>query len=550
MKKLLVSLALAIAFIMICASLACAETMLEVTAESLNIRSGPGTAYAKIGGAALGEQHRVVQRQDGWCRIVLADVGAGWVSADHVRIFNDGRLPLYVHLEEGAVNIRAGASVSSEKIGSVALKHRYTVLGEDGDWYKIALGGGNAGYVAKWLVSAVFASDGRQYSQAFLQAAHYKQGMVKVSSAVNLREGADIGSESLAQLSDGVKVAILQRSGDWLRVVTEFGQEGWIFDDFVVFFDVSADSVQPQAVSLPQWQENGPAAQGKIKAERKALSYGIRLILSADKPIIWRMQQDASGYTLITDMSIEGLDVSYPDMTFLVGGAQQNRLSAVSGKHIYHSANASPDGKKLEIDFGFGPLLGKKIMLDPGHGTFNSYGLADPGAVGVTGLQEKDVVLDIALKLKTMLEEQGAKVYLTRTGDTALTVTDRAWLANSLGVDLFVSIHANSSTTRSVKGAMVYTQAPKYGSNHDAAARMSLARSVLSAFVGTTKQRDGGIFQINAAVLRETVMPAVLVETAFISNAEEEALLATDTFRQNAAKGLYHGISDWFLSLR
>ena len=155
---------------------------------------------------------------------------------------------------------------------------------------------------------------------------------------------------------------------------------------------------------------------------------------------------------------------------------------------------------------GSGTLPGGsiKVFIDAGHGG------TDPGAVG-NGLKEKDIVLSIATKLGSLLNGRGISIKYSRTNDTYLSLEERARLANAWGADLFLSIHANSATS-SVRGTECYT--------HPTA---NTATKTLSGNVSRAISSKFG----NFAVLRLSNMPAILVETAFISNSSDANLLNT-----------------------
>ena len=176
-----------------------------------------------------------------------------------------------------------------------------------------------------------------------------------------------------------------------------------------------------------------------------------------------------------------------------------------------------------------------KFCIDPGHGGF------DPGAIGPSGLRESDVTLSIGLKLREKLQLQGIQVVMTREKDTALgnninaDLNNRTQIANKNGCDYFISIHCNSSTNRSANGTETYCY--KFGSMGE-----KLARSIQSKLVEITGLANRGVKEANFAVLKNTVMPAVLVETAFISNPAEEAKLADDSWRNQCAEAIAVGI--------
>lgn len=154
-----------------------------------------------------------------------------------------------------------------------------------------------------------------------------------------------------------------------------------------------------------------------------------------------------------------------------------------------------------------------KIFIDAGHGG------KDSGAVG-NGLYEKDIVLSIALKLGALLNGRGISIKYSRSTDTYLSLEERARLANAWGADLFVSIHANSATS-SVRGSECYTHPTANTATKTLSANIS--RAIASKF-GISNR---GHKEANFAVLRLSNMPAILVETAFISNSSDANLLNT-----------------------
>lgn len=170
-----------------------------------------------------------------------------------------------------------------------------------------------------------------------------------------------------------------------------------------------------------------------------------------------------------------------------------------------------------------------KIILDPGHGGH------DPGAVGPTGLKEKDVALSIAVKVGRILDYYGIQVIYTRKDDRFIEIPNRSKVANDAKVDYFVSIHINSATNSSATGTETFAHAQ--GTTGD-----KLANSIQENLVKEINLRDRGVKYANFAVLRQTNMPATLVEVAFINNPIEEKLLKSDEFQARVAAGIANGI--------
>ncbi|SHI55459.1 N-acetylmuramoyl-L-alanine amidase [Propionispora hippei] len=194
--------------------------------------------------------------------------------------------------------------------------------------------------------------------------------------------------------------------------------------------------------------------------------------------------------------------------------------------------------------FSFTPgLKNKVIALDPGHGG------TDPGAIG-SNTQEKTITLAVAQKAKLLLEKAGAKVLLTRQADkdvfgpNASAVDElgaRANVGNNNKADVFISIHINAFTDPSVGGIASYYY-PK--TDYDMLLADSLQDNLVASISGGFSDR--GIHQANFYVLKNTVMPASLVELGFISNPQEEKLMNTPQFQQEAAQGLVSGLERFF----
>jgi len=211
--------------------------------------------------------------------------------------------------------------------------------------------------------------------------------------------------------------------------------------------------------------------------------------------------------------------------------------------------------------------------VDPGHGG------EDHGAKGAKGLKEKDAVLGLAGALVRELGEAGMEARLTRDTDAFVPLWDRARLANQAGADLFISLHLNAADARQAKGSEVYflslgagdRDAAQIAAQENGAAgrpadpenvvagilddlaqeaylrdseRLAVAIQAQLNRLGGIKQR--GVKQAPFVVLRGAAMPAVLVETVFISNPREEAKLKDPAFLKKAAQAITLGVRRYF----
>ncbi|WP_298784005.1 N-acetylmuramoyl-L-alanine amidase [uncultured Marinococcus sp.] len=174
---------------------------------------------------------------------------------------------------------------------------------------------------------------------------------------------------------------------------------------------------------------------------------------------------------------------------------------------------------------------GETIAIDAGHGGYDS------GATG-NGVYEKELVNDVAVRTKERLEQGGANVIMTRSGDNFVELKERARIANEAGADAFVSIHANSASTASADGSETYYY-PQSSEGSE------LASGLQTNMVNEFNSNDRGIKSANFSVLRNTAMPAALVELGFVSNKEEAADMQTSAFRNEAANAIYLGLSEY-----
>jgi len=171
------------------------------------------------------------------------------------------------------------------------------------------------------------------------------------------------------------------------------------------------------------------------------------------------------------------------------------------------------------------------VVIDPGHGG------PDPGAIGIQGLRETDVVLDVALQTARLLQSRGVQVLLTRTSDVDVDLPPRVELANRSQADLFVSLHANALTMERPEVNGIETFYYEGGLSYGLA--NALQQSLMAISPGTPDRgaRPGRFF-----VIRRTVMPSVLTEMGFVTGEIDAPRLASRPYRRQLAQALAAGI--------
>jgi N-acetylmuramoyl-L-alanine amidase len=219
-----------------------------------------------------------------------------------------------------------------------------------------------------------------------------------------------------------------------------------------------------------------------------------------------------------------------------------------------------------------------RIVIDPGHGGY------DTGTIGPSGLREKDLVLDIGLRLRKLIETQtNSEVFMTRSTDKFIPLEERTAIANEEGADLFISIHANASRDHSVRGIETYflnfTSDPealrlaarenatsqesvhelqnliqKIALNNKIEESQELARDIQAGLYKHMSRISRGIHNRGVrkapfVVLIGANMPSILTEISFLSNSHSERLLKSTSYREQAAKALFNGIENYINNL-
>lgn len=316
---------------------------------------------------------------------------------------------------------------------------------------------------------------------------------------------------------------------------------------------------------------------------------GARVVVHLDKPARYRVGDDATpGRPPRTFVELDGVE--------LAGGAQEMKLGGIAtglraeptitGSHVlldlagpcYRKVFHLVEPYRIVIDIaknapGAGGRDTRKVarvVLDPGHGGH------DPGAIGPTGLQEKDVTLAIAHKVAPVLAKQGLSVMLTRDDDRFVTLEERTARANAFGADLFVSVHCNAAEVRTKKGIETYVLdtaasevANRIAARENATSRAATAelgsilqnmrladqstrsrrfanllqRSALASLSGKYSDVvDGGVHPAGFYVLVGARMPAALFEVSYVSNPVEERRLSSEEYKGRLADAIANAI--------
>ncbi|NLJ34487.1 MAG: SH3 domain-containing protein [Firmicutes bacterium] len=365
-----------------------------------------------------------------------------------------------------------------------------------------------------------------------------KVTVATLQANLNVREAPREDSPRLGGLPAGTMVPVQQviKTGDkeWLKISFQ-GKNAYLAAWYTSLSQETQDVAAPgvNEITLSRVNESlysllikgSHPLGGKLRSDSGQITLEIPLMdaLKVERPLTSKAfsHLNIAGKTITLKHRLQKVDA---------------RLRATGDGGLQVLLNIDPDDPILEGAADPAPkgvLRGKVIMLDAGHGG------TDPGAIGPSyGTKEKDVVLPITLKTAALLEAHGARVILTRGQDKNVSLESRVNLSNSHRPHLFVSIHADYNYNPATNGSTVYYSSANPRSQES----YNLGMLIMDELAKNPGLRRVGVRDSKYYVLRNNAVPAVLVETAFLSYAPEEALLRQDSFQQRVAEGITAGI--------
>lgn len=387
---------------------------------------------------------------------------------------------------------------------------------------------------------------------------------VVTGSVVNVRSDATTESDALTQVNKGTYLTVTNEkeaaNGDvWYAVALANGTQGYIASWLLT--DQATYEANNKATSMNN-SNNTSISNGEISAVTLAhLTAGSTetiAILQTGSAAISTSQNSADSVTITmanatTESNLNfNLDQGPLISTSSVSNNNQITWTLQMKAGAYCTINQNDSTLTVRIrqrDAANTNLSGKTIVIDPGHGSYKN-GTVDPGAIGrVLGYTDREVGTDIGFKLKNVLESHGAKVIMTRGEDAVdMDLYDRADVANYNNADLFISIHGNALESNFEKSGIevfYYGGSGTLTSGAQNYIRKEFAQHVSDA-LATATNRSSVVKTDNFVVIRETDCPSILIEAGYLSNQEEEALLATDVYQSIMAEGISQGVIAYF----
>ena len=341
-----------------------------------------------------------------------------------------------------------------------------------------------------------------------------------------------LGGAKLSFIQEGIRLAITGKVSGRYRVKLAENQEAWIPEDQV--------ELQPPGTRLPYSLTGNWNVGGENKFDVVAISLSDKLPYSSFQEVNpTRINIDVYGAVSNSNWITQQLTTKeIKNVYYTQVAKQQFRITIELNHKQIWGYDVRYRGNTLIVRVKRQPehlkLSAFTIVVDAGHGGTNR------GALGSTGILEKDIALSIVGHLKTILEHKGSKVILTRAEDTTLTTLDRLKKMWSSDADLLVSIHANSvgltTNPEDIKGTATFYKHLCY---------RPLSLCILKQVLKTGLASFGNVGSFNFGLNAPTELPNVLVETAFMSNPEDEMKLLDDEFQVKLARRIADGIQDF-----
>ncbi|MQR96894.1 SH3 domain-containing protein [Fictibacillus phosphorivorans] len=509
-----------------CIPVAAATKTATVNATSLNVRTEPSSSSKQIGSLKKGSIVTVFNVEKGWANISFQDRKA-WVSSAYLKE-NGTNSPSKPSLTKEntaktakvtatSLNVRSGAGTQYKAIGSLKNGTIVSIVKEEENWTSITYGSMKGWVSSAYLLNQNGTAPTIPKPSATNPVNSGKWGRV-TATYLNFRSAGNLSSPIIGSLKYDTSVQVVSESGSWLYIQTTDGKKGW----------VSSQYISIQTGGAPIVTNPKPATKPPVVPPS---SVSKKVVIMSDGVNI--RQGPSTAYLIVGHVN-QGDEFAYLQSKndWVQIKLPSGKSAWVAGWLVALQLSASPNSPSTPKPT-LGGLKGKRIVIDPGHGG------NDPGTSGKSsGTQEASMTLMSARLLATQLSNAGAKVILTRSDNTYISLNKRVEISHYHFADAFVSLHYNSATDKSATGLLTFY----YGQKD-----LKLANSVNTGLVqANTGLKGGNVRYGNFHVLRENKQPAVLVELGFLSNPFDELTVKSNSFQTKAATGITAGLAQYF----
>ena len=401
-------------------------------------------------------------------------------------------------VEASTVNVRLGPGLGYDILTQVQGGSMVNVLDEENEWYKVRLDDGRIGWVASWLINNT-------------EVAASQNLVATINEySVNLRAENNEQAEVIGSAEAGEVFTLLYEENGWSQIHYN-NQTAWVLSELVTITagtlpnENTTDTTEQ--VATPTSQDSVVVLQDNVNV-RSGPTLQDGVIEVANAGTVYAFQNNLGDFVEVLTNNGETGYIANWLVESSVATTTQTRVPAITTT-----------------------LSEATIVIDPGHGG------ADPGAIG-DYMYEKQATVDTAAIIAQKLESVGANVILTRTGDESISLEERAYLSNSYGADLFISIHYDS-TPEGVYATGTTTYYYADSDNYVA----DLINDELSK--NLPLPNNGSRFG-NFLVLRENAQPAILLELGYMNNPDDVATFNTSHYQNLVADSILNALTDYF----
>lgn len=401
-------------------------------------------------------------------------------------------------VEASTVNVRLGPGLGYDILTQVQGGSMVNVLDEENEWYKVRLDDGRIGWVASWLINNT-------------EVAASQNLVATINEySVNLRAENNEQAEVIGSAEAGEVFTLLYEENGWSQIHYN-NQTAWVLSELVTITagtlpnENTTDTTEQ--VATPTSQDSVVVLQDNVNV-RSGPTLQDGVIDVANAGAVYAFQNNIGDFVEVLTNNGETGYIANWLVESSVATTTQTRVPAITTT-----------------------LSEATIVIDPGHGG------ADPGAIG-DYMYEKQATVDTAAIIAQKLESVGANVILTRTGDESISLEERAYLSNSYGADLFISIHYDS-TPEGVYATGTTTYYYADSDNYVA----DLINDELSKNLPLLN--NGSRFG-NFLVLRENAQPAILLELGYMNNPDDVATFNTSHYQNLVADSILNALTDYF----
>ncbi|MGE1162216.1 SH3 domain-containing protein [Peribacillus simplex] len=481
-----------------------------ISGSSVRVRTGPGTTFQTVGSLNKGTAVDIIEKNENWIKVKTTAL-EGWVSSDYLKLTaasGDAAKKSSSKEKEATnqsaktgvtlvdrLNVRSEPSRSSATLGKLNKNTAVTVYRIENEWAEIDFHG-----VRGWV------------AEPYIQISQDK-GDSKINTAgatarvtatgLNVRKGASLNSKVIGSVNKDETYAVLQTKGKMTQIQLSGSKKGWV-------------------VSWYLEKENVEQTPKEERIEAK----GNKITIIHDGTIF---RSEPDGNSEIVKQVNEGETFS---ATGMEGDWYSIKLN--NGKTAYVAGwivTVEGNSEQIQRPGVEKYLKDKTIVIDPGHGG------RDSGTVGVGGTLEKNLTIRTAELLRDKLQAAGAKVILTRSGNTYVPLPSRVVTSHIHNADAFISLHYDSTKDQITSGITTY-----YYHGYQRSLATTLANSLGSTMQVPNRGSRYGDFH----VIRENKRVATLIELGYLSNPVEELTLSSNEYQEKITSAIYNGLARYF----